>query len=236
MRGLNWIGDLCRTFFGAANDNETQKQQLAHIETDRLVLREIRPEDVQRVYEISNSEKFFYYCFDGSMEAAQDFVTRAIATQTADPKTGRRSDVMLAVCEKGSDVMIGHVAVESVDYIDGIGYEPNFFMDPAYQSTGYGREGVINIMHYGFQEMGIEKYTATVHPDNEPSKNVIQSSGFKKHSDVEMETSKGMEPRELYVLSAPDFYHDVASYKRPLIKDIPPQYLPTEKRSMNGPE
>ena len=229
MFGLNWTNKLCKAFFGAANDNSAQHAQGVRYETPRLVLREIKADDVQRVHEISNAPGFFYYCFDGSLEKAQAFVDKAIQTQTPDPKTGYRSDVMLAVCEAGSDVMIGHVSLEAVDYVEGIGYEPNFFMDPNHQSTGYGREAVTNLMHHGFALLNVDQYTATAHPDNVRSQNVIKTLGFRKVADITMDTTKGPEPRELYTLTQDDFYVSVAAYGKPVLPDLPPHY------KMNAP-
>ena len=82
------------------------------------------------------------------------------------PKTGMRDNHMLAMIDKKTGDFLGHVCLERMHYIPGNNYEINFFVDPVHQNKGYGREAVINMMHYGFDTLGLYAYTVTIDPKN----------------------------------------------------------------------
>lgn len=190
------------------------------IETPRLILREMEPEDADRILEMTTKPGFFYYCFDGTREKVDAFLQEAARTRAIDPETGMRENHMLSVVVKDTGELVGHVCLEQVHYVAGLNYEVNFFIDPDHQSKGYGREAAANLMHYGFQTMDMLAYTATVHPDNGPSQRVTRTEGYRKIADITIRTVRGEEPRDLFILTPEAFYEAHKNDKRPVIPGL----------------
>jgi ribosomal-protein-alanine N-acetyltransferase len=187
------------------------------IETPRLILREHAPADVDRIHEITSSPGFFYFCFDGSRTKAEEFVNEAIRTQTPDPVEGRRINHMLAIILKNTGEFVGHTCMERVHYVNGADYEVNFFVDPKYQNKGYGIEAILNLTDYGYQAYNLPSMTVTVDPRNGPSRHLIIKEGYNKVGDITMNTTRGVEPRELYIMTQAEFYQSRARDTRPIL-------------------
>ncbi len=207
-------GRLSKIFCSCAQPDHNN---LILIETPRLLLREIIAEDIKAVQAITSMPGFVYYCFDGTPEKAQAFIDEALRTRKPNPQTNLRDNHMLAVISKETGEFVGHVCLERVHYVKGMNYEVNFFTDPRHQSKGYGREAIVNMMHYGFQKLNLQGYTVTIHPENTKSLNVGYTEGYKKIDEIKMKTVRGEEPRLLLMLSRNDFYEKRKQDKRPML-------------------
>lgn len=194
---------------------------LITMETPRLILREHTTADVQRMHEIAQTPGFVYYCLDGTQQKAEDFIQEAIRTQTPDATTGRRENHMLAIVMKDTGEVIGHTCLETVPYVEEAPYEVNFFVDPIYQSKGYGLEAILNIMHYGFQKYDLKALMATTHPNNGPSRHLIIKEGYIQIANIDMDTVNGKEPRHLFILARETFYDKRSNDKRPILLPEP---------------
>ena len=187
------------------------------IETPRLILREHTLADVDRVHEITSAPGFFYFCFDGSRTKAEEFIQEALRTQTPDPATGRRENHMLAILLKDTGEMVGHTCMERVHYVNGADYEVNFFVDPKYQNKGYGIEGILNLTDWGYKTYNLPSMTVTVDPANGPSRHLIVKEGYRKVGDITMNTTRGVEPRELFIMTQAEFYEARKRDTRPIL-------------------
>ena len=186
------------------------------IETPRLLLREFKSNDAQKLHEIINAPGFSYYCFDGSLSSVERFLQDAKDTKKPMPD-GTRKEYMLAVVLKETGDLIGHVALQRVDHVKGFEFDANFFIDPAHQSKGYGRECLINIKNFGYDKLGHPGYTITVHPDNSPSLKVFLSEGYSIIGQTTIDTINGKEPRLLLFQDKAGFYARRKLDKNPLL-------------------
>jgi RimJ/RimL family protein N-acetyltransferase len=196
----------------------SQKQYPVTIETPRLILRELEAADARRLLEITSTPGFKYYCFDGTQEKVADFLKDSVRSR-ATAADGNREEVMLAITLKDTGKLIGHVSLQRTSYLAGYPFDANFFVDPAYQSKGYGREAIINMKKYGYDEMGLSGYNITVHPDNKNSLAVFVSEGYKIVGQTTIKTVAGDEPRVLLLQTKDEFYARRKLDKRPLLLD-----------------
>lgn len=201
----------------AFSSSASAAHQPIEIETPRLMLREHKSTDVDRIHEITSAPGFFYFCFDGSREKAVDFIDEAIRTQTPDPVEGRRANHMLAIYLKDTGELVGHTCMERVHYVNGADYEVNFFVDPKYQNKGYGIEAILNLTDWGYRTYNLPSMTVTVDPSNGPSRHLIVKEGYRKVSDITMKTTRGVEPRELFIMTQAEFYQSRARDTRPIL-------------------
>lgn len=100
------------------------------------------------------------------------------------------------------------VWVSETDELLGMGgltpwtWEGESLMDITYrlrstaQGKGYGSELAEGLVKYGFEELMLDQITATITPDNIPSKKIAEKLGFKFDRKIEL---KGV-PTDLYRL------------------------------------
>ncbi len=180
------------------------------IETPRLILREHRLDDVQRIYEISCQPGFVYYRLDGTREAAEMLVRDAIKKQEGDMETGRRDHFLVAVVLKdtsASGTVIGQALIQRADHLPEVKYEPGYFIDPIHQGKGYGPEALCNMIDFAFNELQQDRLTSTQHPDNHKAISLAERYyGYRTIGEIEIDTVHGPEPRLLSVTTSADFY------------------------------
>lgn len=186
------------------------------IETPRLILREIEKSDAAAILTITQKPGFHYYCFDGTQGTVDAFIQSAIDTRKT-AADGKREEILLAVTLKDTGELIGHVALQRVKHIAGYDFDANFFIDPDKQNKGYGREALVNMKDYGYQQLGQKGYTITVHPDNHASQHVFLSEGYKLAGETHINTVNGTEPRLLLIQTKDEFYKQRTLDKRPLL-------------------
>jgi len=204
--------------FASASRKKIDLQNV-QIETPRLFIREFCAQDLGRLVEMTSKPKFKYYCFDGSEDKVRAFLQKSLETQKEKNANGKRDNYLLAVVEKESGILIGHVSIERVNLLPGFTHEINFFVDPAYQSKGYGREAAVNIQFFGIEALGMAGYSVTIHPHNVPSLRVATKEGYIVSALTTLKTENGEEPRLVLALDKAEIYKRHAN-------DNPPMILP----------
>ncbi|MFH1158627.1 MAG: GNAT family N-acetyltransferase [Pseudomonadota bacterium] len=215
------------------HQSSARKEFPVTIETPRLILRELELSDFQRLLDMTTKPGFRYYCFDGSPEKVTDFLQAAFKKR-APAQDGKREEFLLGVVRKDTGELIGHVALHRAAYVEGYDFETGYFIDPDHQNKGYGREALINMRKFGYEELGLPGYTSTIHPDNKPSLYVALSEGYKKIGDTTLKTVFGPEPRVLLKQDKKEFYARRLLDKRPLLLNggiKPPLSAPTSCES-----
>ena len=186
------------------------------IETPHLILRELELSDFQRLLEITTKPGFKYYGFDGSPEKVTDFLQFAIKSR-APAHDGKREEFLFEVVLKETGELIGHVGLHRANYVKGYNFETGYFIDPNHQNKGYGREALVNIKKFGYEELKHPGYTTTTHPDNKISLHILLSENYTKIDDITIDTASGTEPRILLRQDKKDFYARRLLDKQPLI-------------------
>jgi len=145
------------------------------LRTDRLELRPVRDEDIDRILEYRNLPE----------------VTRWLLRTEVDPVSFRAAwrhaaedpdDHSLAVTL--DDVVIGTV---SLDLVDGMGQpgmpqrteaELGYTFDPAYGGHGYATEAVTAMVAHAFDRLGVRRITAGCFADNLASMRILEKVGM----------------------------------------------------------
>lgn len=146
------------------------------LQTERLVIRELTLQDAQSCFEILSDERVTY------MNAAVELITtneQAIDFIKSTHKKYEQGQLeWLAVEEKASQKMIGMVGFDE--------YKPRFFRAAigyvfAYDcwGKGYATEASEALIDFGFTKMNVNRWVATVDPENLRSIRVIEKLGMK---------------------------------------------------------
>lgn len=140
------------------------------IETERLLLRKLSPDDRNDVFEILSDEQT---CLDdGGFHAFQtqdeDFTSVFTRMQRQ-----RRYAIALKCARK----MIGLINLQDEERAVPA-YELGFVLNPNYRHMGYAYEAIQGLMAAWFERTDVEMFTASHFPYNEASKKLIQKLGF----------------------------------------------------------
>ncbi|MFD0701802.1 GNAT family N-acetyltransferase [Myroides pelagicus] len=87
-------------------------------------------------------------------------------------------EVRLAVIEKDSGRLIGLVYLTNINYINRTGIMGYMIGESNARGKGYAKEAVLQLLHYVFQQLGINRVSANVLATNQRSLSAMKKIGF----------------------------------------------------------
>jgi len=149
------------------------------IETERLILRDFREDDIPRMLEWWGDPRYqrFYPVVANLDRAVRDLAAMFIAAQAEEP----RRKWQLAVTVRGDDQIIGTCGVRINDpelAEANIGYE----LHPDHWGNGYATEAATAILRYGFEELDMHRIWAECVADNTGSARVLEKVGMRREA------------------------------------------------------
>lgn len=146
------------------------------LETERLRLREIMPDDAKAIFRCFSDEEVTRYYGQGAfttLEQAEQLID--LFAKNRLERRGIRWGIELKD-RKGLVGTIGFNAWAPKHKRAEIGYE----LHPDYWRQGYAREAASAVLTFGFQELGLDRVGAVVFIDNEASHALLNRLGFEK--------------------------------------------------------
>lgn len=144
------------------------------LETERLILREIIPQDAQNIYaNFSNEQLIKYYGMNAMTQLAEAQALVQSFTAGFMNKRGIRWGIERKE-EAGLIGTIGFNLWSPLHRRAEIGYE----LHPDFWRAGYMSEAINQIVDYGFQELGLTRIGAVVFVGNEASNQLLLKNGF----------------------------------------------------------
>lgn len=146
------------------------------LETNRLVLREITPEDAESIFNyLSDKEVMKYYGLE-PFQSVNDALDEISWYQSIrENNTGIRWGITL----KGKDEVIGSCGFLNIipqHYRSDIGFE----LSKDYWGQGIAQESIEAIIKYGFEQLNLQRIQALIEPPNEASQKLVERQGFIK--------------------------------------------------------
>lgn len=146
------------------------------LESDRLIIRELKPSDAPRINELLKNKNHFKYTstipFPYKLKYAKEF----IAKSKKEIKKGESYD--LAVIEKDSGLLIGIRALR-IDKKHNKGTS-GCWIGYDYRRRGYGNESLKMMMKFAFKKLKLNKMVADIIAGNTASLNNMKKAGFKE--------------------------------------------------------
>ncbi|TXB63764.1 GNAT family N-acetyltransferase [Phaeodactylibacter luteus] len=147
-----------------------------HIETSRLILRDIEADDLQGLFELDSDPEVHRYLGGKPIKSLQEAegIIAYIRKQYEDDGIGR-----WAVAGKASGEFIGWAglkyerSVRETPYFD-LGYR----LKRRFWGQGIATEAAQHALSYGFREMGLQQVFAGAHIENAGSNRVLQKIGL----------------------------------------------------------
>lgn len=167
------------------------------LETDRLILRELKNEDAEGIFAcFSNEDVTRFYGLETlkEIEEAEKFVE--LFSRNYREKRGIRWGIE----RKGTKGIIGTIGFNAwlpKHKRAEIGYE----MHPKYWRNGYTSEAVSEVLSYGFEAMGLTRIGAVVFIENEASNKLLQKIGFQQEGILRNYMYQGGDAYDTYIYS-----------------------------------
>ncbi len=141
--------------------------------TTRLALRALRPQDCDRLLALRSDPVVLRYMNRAPMTVPQDAINELNRLQKG-LEEGRW--VVWAVCQAGDDTLMGTACLWNFDGDSGaeVGYD----LMPCFQGRGYMAEALAAVLGYGFGTLALRRVEARTHPDNAPSRRLLERLGF----------------------------------------------------------
>ena len=153
-----------------------------YIETDRLILRELLPTDVEGMFELDSNATVHQYLGKKPIKTKQQVVEviEYIREQYKERGIGR-----FAAIEKSSGSFIGWSGLKlNTDEKDELNGKRNFYdigyrFIPRYWGKGYATESSLAIIDFGFNKLKLEVIYGAAETENIASNKVLQKIGLK---------------------------------------------------------
>jgi ribosomal-protein-alanine N-acetyltransferase len=149
-----------------------------HIETERLILREMRPEDDAAMLELNSDPVVMHYLGEKTytnIEQIREMIAN-IRQQYADHGIGR-----WAAIEKSSGAFIGWSGLKFITAVENnrthfhdVGYR----LIPRYWGKGYATESGSAALEYGFRTLHLQEIIGMCNEQNLASRRVLEKCGL----------------------------------------------------------
>jgi|SRR5579885_1335737 len=145
-----------------------------HLETERLLIRDWRREDVEAAFSIYGDPEVMRYVGNGKPFESLDYMRKVIdrmIEKYRDQKLG-----VWAVELRETGELIGAGFLTAVP--DGSDIEVGYHFGKPWWGNGYATETTKALVRYGFEEAGLNKIVGLTYPENIPSQRVLQKAGL----------------------------------------------------------
>ncbi|MFD1019279.1 GNAT family N-acetyltransferase [Thalassobacillus hwangdonensis] len=144
------------------------------LETERLMLREVCPDDAESMFEtFGNKEAMEYYGMHVH-ETVED-TNQLIERMQTNLEAGK--SIRWAIVDKKSGKCIGTCGFHRLDEHKKRG-EVGYEINPSLWRKGYMKEALHAIIYYGFEGFGFHRIEGIVLGNNEPSKQLLRKLNF----------------------------------------------------------
>jgi [ribosomal protein S5]-alanine N-acetyltransferase len=149
-----------------------------NLESDRLLLRQITPDDVQEAFELRSNPETMKYIPRPLVTNHEEALAHIKMIQD---KIENNEGINWAITLKPNNKLlgiIGHYRIKWEHYRSEIGY----MLLPEAHGKGIATEAIKLIVDYGFEKMNMHSLEAIIDPDNLGSAKVLEKNGFIKEA------------------------------------------------------
>ncbi len=139
------------------------------IETPRLLLRPLAPDDWRAVHAYASDAAVMRYVPGGAMSEEQ---VRAFVG------ANEGGEAKVAIVLKAEGRLIGHLPFHPW-YAPRI-FEIGWVFDPRYHGQGFATEAAAALLRHGFEALGVHRIVATCQPENVASWRVMEKVGMRR--------------------------------------------------------
>lgn len=144
------------------------------LQTERLVLRHLRPDDDNEIFFLRSDERVLKYLVAPKATDIED--ARAFIRKIT-KGIEKNEWIYWGICLKDHPKLIGTICfwnIETKHKKAEIGY----VIHPDFQGKGFMQEAISKVIQYGFEQMKLYVLEAVLDPDNVPSVKLLEKNNF----------------------------------------------------------
>ncbi len=151
----------------------------AILETERLLLRELTPDDFDAMFEIfGDAETMLYYPQAYSRERLEAALQRQFASY-AENGYG-----LWALILKSENRFIGDCGLLNQEVDGALEVEVGYHVNRQYWGQGFAPEAAKACFEYGFHTLGRQRMISMIRPENLPSRRVAEKNGLRIEKEI----------------------------------------------------
>ena len=156
-------------------ENETGESTLKVIETDRLNLRRLTPDDAEFILDLLNDPSFLRFIGDKGVRTLDD--AREYILKGPVDMYNRLGFGLYLTELKESGAPIGICGLIKRDGLEDV--DIGFAFLPSFRAKGYAYESAAAVMSYGKTVLGLNRIVAITSPDNYASGRLLEKLGMR---------------------------------------------------------
>lgn len=145
------------------------------LETERIILREMIPEDIDFLYKIDTDREIMKY-YNTPIKKYHEVVERLNNIISA-YKQYKGLGIWMAVNKEDSQPL-GILALKHIEHNPNNVIEIGYKFDKIYWNKGYAIEAAKAVLEYGFEKMNLDRIVAVANPNNANSIKVMTKLGM----------------------------------------------------------
>ena len=145
------------------------------IETERLLLRPYREDDIDVLHDIQSRPEVVRYLY---WEPRTREKVEQVIRDSTDRIDGEDSGLTLAIQPRGSDTMVGDVVLMYRSEVHRQG-EIGFVLHPDHQGHGYATEAAREMLRLGFEQLSLHRIVGRLEARNSASAAVLKRLGMR---------------------------------------------------------
>lgn len=146
------------------------------IETERLTLTLISPNDSQFLLELMNTDKWLQYIGDRNISTEQDAQNYMQERMHADLKV--KGFINHVITERASQSKVGTCSIHDREGVDGL--DVGYALLPQFEGQGFASEAVREMIRLVEEEYRKTEVSAICNETNLDSRKLLERLGFKK--------------------------------------------------------
>ena len=144
------------------------------IETERLLLRPYREDDIDVLHDIQSHPEVVRYLYWEPRTREQ---VEKVIRESSDQIDGEGGGLTLAIQPRGSDSMVGDVVLMYHSEVHRQG-EIGYVLHPDHQGHGYATEAAREMLRLGFEQLGLHRIAGRLEARNSASAAVLERLGM----------------------------------------------------------
>lgn len=162
----------------------------------RIYLRAFEPEDYLTIVKWRNDREIA-----AKLGGGISFFSAAREKKWVEDTIFHSSDVKLAVCLCENDMHIGNVYLTGINYINRTAESHILIGNKSYWGQGYAKEALLQILHFGFDEKGLNRIEAHINADNDASLRMHEKCGYVREGVLRQAIFKNGRFKDVIVMS-----------------------------------
>jgi len=148
------------------------------LETERLTLRAFTIDDTASFFSIRSNIKVMKFMDSFPHQTHNE--SKEMIVQMLD-SFGEKTGINWAIELVENRRMIGYIGLWRIIY-ENVRAELGYSLHPDYWGNGYMKEAIGEVLRFGFNEMSVHSFEASVNPCNIASINLLMQIGFAKEA------------------------------------------------------